>query len=1162
MCFHVVAVDAKFRILGPSSTASSSRERALFSDGRHQLSFSTKANEAVADSVVVVCPNFLFPLLNIKIHQIWVPAVILGNLLGVLIFLYSLEASTHAISGWFRKVFCGGGSGKKGKGKKKVRRSLSGGGGGSKTSAAEATAAAAAAVAGAAAAASAAPTNATTPSTPAPLPLPPRRNNSSGFLRGDSAQSTPAATPVRSRNLESNFGAAATAAGGGGGGASSSSSLRARPLPAHESSFLSEEEDEESITSGFSDAGSFDKFDGDDDEEVGLSTRAWVRACACRSKRNGGEGKNNATPADSWCECRVRWVPPGSSYLSSMSLFDSKTLEDGVGGGTGGAPSSPSSATAAAPNSKHDKGGKRAKRANNCPRPIEIAWRDVTCTLTHIAASTDPDDAAAAAIDRPPTNATGKVVLHHCWGEVLPGEMCAIVGPSGAGKSTLLDVLAARKTVGVVSGTVAVGARAVPASSHSRGGRGGGVDRGGASHATLADAALFFREVAAYVPQEDAYVPTLTAAETLTFHARLRARKKGGIGGGWRNDDENDTDDDNENDTRAAATCCFSGSSPANDSQVIAALVREGLAEVGLSRAGGTAVGGTLPLGLVIRGLSTGERRRLSVACALVGSPSLLLLDEPTTGLDAAAALMITRRLASLARRGHTILATVHQPREGVWRAFGKAVLLSEGRQIYSGVASEAASWVGEGLGLGAYKPSRDGAEADWLLDCVNVNFSSLEDNGGAGAEGEEMTTGSTKATTATTATTATRAAAKEALDGSKASPSPSVIPVAGHLRTRADVAAAAAAFVAAHPGPDLGSSSSSPSASSSSSPSSPSSSSSSSKQNRRRRSAGQLFSWPYASSFATQLRVLLVRALRAQLRNPGDAASRTLVSSWVGTFGGLVFLGLGLNAEAASERYVAAVFVMLAYAMMPFGYISLYSADRAFYVADVAAGLYHPLAYYLASALAAAPLLIVNTWCGAFAAYGLANLGPSMPQILAFGGFMAVQGLLSAQLLVAATYVTPTQDMAYLLSIAYLSASLMLDGTYVRFTEMTALQRGISNLSYLKFMLFGLLGVEFDPVKKYPPRSNGKPPCISRGALGATAKELSKLVDTAEARQRARLGGLKCEDVVDGHAALKVFMSTMLTSPENAAAILVGFLVVFHVIAYVGARYMYKAQR
>ena len=501
--------------------------------------------------------------------------------------------------------------------------------------------------------------------------------------------------------------------------------------------------------------------------------------------------------------------------------------------------------------------------------------------LTHVPASSDPEDAAAAAIDGAATAAKngsdggsneklprGKQVLGPNWGEVLPGEMCAIVGPSGAGKSTLLDVLAARKTVGVVGGTVSVGGRAVPASSHSRGGKSGGGDRGGASvsAAALSDAALFFRKVAAYVPQEDAFVPTLTAAETLTFHARLRARRRGGIrgGGGGINGDQ-----------ERAATCCLSGSSPANDSAAISALVREGLAEVGLSRAGGTAVGGTLPLGLVVRGLSSGERRRLSVACALVGSPSLLLLDEPTTGLDAAAALAVTRRLASLARRGHTVIATIHQPREGVWRAFGKAVLLSEGRQVYGGVASEAASWIGEGLGLGAYRSGRDGAEADWLLDCVNVNFSSIEAHEEEGGGG------------------------KKSVAGERSVGGTSTVP-GGHLRTRADVAAAAAAFAAAHPGPRI--------LLESSGTSSAKKSSGSCGGGGVGSAAARFFSWPYASNFATQFRVLLGRSFRSQLRNPGDAASRTFVSCWVGLFGGLVFLGLGFGAEASSQRYVAQV--------------------------------------------------------------------------------------------------------------------------------------------------------------------------------------------------------------------------------------------------------------
>lgn len=63
-------------------------------------------------------------------------------------------------------------------------------------------------------------------------------------------------------------------------------------------------------------------------------------------------------------------------------------------------------------------------------------------------------------------------------------------------------------------------------------------------------------------------------------------------------------------------------------------------------------VGGPLPGGMRLRGLSGGERKRLSVAAGVLARPTLLLLDEPTSGLDASAAVKVVAHLRHLMRVG------------------------------------------------------------------------------------------------------------------------------------------------------------------------------------------------------------------------------------------------------------------------------------------------------------------------------------------------------------------------------------------------------------------------------------------------------------------------------------------------------------------------------
>merc|ERR1719230_2271703 len=90
-----------------------------------------------------------------------------------------------------------------------------------------------------------------------------------------------------------------------------------------------------------------------------------------------------------------------------------------------------------------------------------------------------------------------------------------------------------------------------------------------------------------------------------------------------------------------------------------------------------------------MKGLSGGQKRRLSLAIAFLKNPLVVFLDEVTSGLDAAAAANITTFLQDLARSQDVIIAcTIHQPSAKIFKGFDRLLLLSDGRVAYSGRTS------------------------------------------------------------------------------------------------------------------------------------------------------------------------------------------------------------------------------------------------------------------------------------------------------------------------------------------------------------------------------------------------------------------------------------------------------------------------------------------
>lgn len=91
------------------------------------------------------------------------------------------------------------------------------------------------------------------------------------------------------------------------------------------------------------------------------------------------------------------------------------------------------------------------------------------------------------------------------------------------------------------------------------------------------------------------------------------------------------------------------------------------------------------------KGLSNGQRRRVSICIQLLKRPKLLFLDEPTSGLDSAASYFVMNRIVKLAREyGMTVISSIHQPINEVFLLLHNLCLLSSGRMIYFGPSSSA----------------------------------------------------------------------------------------------------------------------------------------------------------------------------------------------------------------------------------------------------------------------------------------------------------------------------------------------------------------------------------------------------------------------------------------------------------------------------------------
>ncbi|CAD6886551.1 unnamed protein product [Tilletia controversa] len=293
------------------------------------------------------------------------------------------------------------------------------------------------------------------------------------------------------------------------------------------------------------------------------------------------------------------------------------------------------------------------------------------------------------------TNASPECLLQSVSGFAAPGKMVAILGPSGAGKTTLIDLLAGRAKAGTQAGQVAY------------------LYTNDAAATPEASQA----KMIAYVDQEDQLPALSTVREALEF----------------------------------AATLSHAENVPSHER---AQLVNHVLDALGLTHIGHRRIGDARR-----RGISGGEKRRVSIGLALVARPRILILDEPLSGLDSYSADRVVDALRKLANNGSgnaegtTVLMTLHQPSSLIFHSFDEAILLARGgRTIYHGPPGEAMGWcerngepcplghnVADHLLLVAHRMHGHGTGPAGGSSSASAAPSVLEKPAGAGADDDDV---------------------------------------------------------------------------------------------------------------------------------------------------------------------------------------------------------------------------------------------------------------------------------------------------------------------------------------------------------------------------------------------------------------------------------------
>ncbi|GET93369.1 abc transporter, putative [Leishmania tarentolae] len=536
--------------------------------------------------------------------------------------------------------------------------------------------------------------------------------------------------------------------------------------------------------------------------------------------------------------------------------------------------------------------------------------------------------------------------------------------------------------------------------------------------------AAAFQLCSGYVQQEDIMHSYVTVEEVVRFSATLRT-------------------------------------SPTVSEESLETRVSQVLRQLGIYHVRHNCIGSAL-----LRGISGGERKRCAVAAEMVTLPSLLFLDEPTTGLDTFTALHLLTLLRSLSRSGVAVIFSIHQPRSHIYEVFDRILLLNGfGEEAYFGPAAGAVEFFAE-IGLPLEYSSNP---ADYLIDAVSVlpleeeawlsqqeqQFAAVE----ATMDGHQLSPPSLSADTNKRWERLSSEASTQGRDIAAAFASlrlPDVIQQIDELQ-RSSQAATVALTATRSP------------------------------------------VRAYHRSWMTQVRCIAMRCLRNRRRDP-VATYVSVTSAIVFAFlTGTIYYQVGNSQDGIRSRMGVLFFIMMITTFSSLGSLEMFLTDRAIYAREHRNGMYSTSAYYVGKVIQDAPIVVAMNSVFNLVVYFLVGLQGTISKFLIFNSVGALVTLNSYALCLLMSNVSKDYSTANIITSLVLVLYLLpTGGMLVSLSSIPLMWRWIKHVSFARFAFSVMVANEFDGLTFVcDPVSSDVAPCITSGTAyaasqGMYAKDIS----------------------------------------------------------------------